>query len=167
LFQPEVVPNRSLTPGAIRQVSVGDVCVMPHEEVVKEVPAALRQKVLQEYGIPNADAGNYEVDYLIAPGLGGTEDIRNLWPEPNTSQAWNSHVKDDLEERLHQLVCSGKLDLPTARREIATDWIGAYKKYFSTNKPIPFGSDQAPLFGALISVTAPPVWRVEAGSETE
>jgi hypothetical protein len=142
-FEAEVVPNRTLTPGAARAVAIRDVCVMPHEEVVKNVPAALRQRVFQEYGIANADAGNYEVDYLITPGLGGVEDIRNLWPEPNESSAWNSHVKDALEERLHQMVCSGKLDLPTAQREIATNWIVAYRKYFSTDKPLPLGSDQA------------------------
>jgi hypothetical protein len=28
-----------------------------------------------------------------------------------------------LEDRLHALVISGKLDLETAQREIATDWI--------------------------------------------
>jgi anti-sigma factor RsiW len=151
VFEPEVVPNRSLTPGAIRRVAIRDVCVMAHEEVVKAVPAALRQRVFQEYGIANADAENYEVDYLITPGLGGAEDIRNLWPEPNASPVWNSRVKDALEERLHQLVCSGKVDLPTAQREIATDWIAAYRKYFSMNEPLPLGSDRIRFFGALVA----------------
>jgi hypothetical protein len=48
--------------------------------------------------------------------------------------AWNAHVKDALEERLHQLVCDGELDLPTAQRAIATDWITAYKKYLGTDR---------------------------------
>lgn len=134
-----VVPNRILTPGSVRQVAVADVCVMAHEEVVKAVPETLRQLVFQEYGIANVHADNYEVDYLITPGLGGADDIRNLWPEPNASAIWNSRVKDALEERLHQLVCSGKLDLPTAQREIAIDWIAAYKKYFPNNEPNPLG----------------------------
>jgi len=34
-----------------------------------------------------------------------------------------------LEDRLHALVVNGKLDLETAQREIAADWITAYKKY--------------------------------------
>jgi hypothetical protein len=135
----EVVPNRILTPGSVRQVAVADVCVTAHEEVVKAVPASLRQLVFQEYGIANAHADNYEIDYLITPGLGGADDIRNLWPEPNASLVWSSHVKDALEERLHQLVCSGKLDLPSAQREIANDWIAAYKKYFPNNEPNPVG----------------------------
>jgi hypothetical protein len=34
------------------------------------------------------------------------------------------------------LVCDGELDLPTAQRDIATDWIVAYKKYFHTDRPL-------------------------------
>jgi hypothetical protein len=130
------IPDHQLTPGATRSVSLGDVCSMPHEEVVRDVPDSLRQEVFKEYGIVNPRTEDYEIDYLIAPGLGGTEDIHNLWPEPLTPSAWNAHVKDALEERLHQLVCAGKLDLPTAQRAIATNWISAYKQYFASNKTV-------------------------------
>ena len=130
------IPNRSLTPGATRNVTVSDVCSMPHEEVVGEVSTSLRQEVFHEYGIANAHAGDYEVDYLIAPGLGGAEDIHNLWPQPYTSRIWNARVKDTLEEHLHQMVCEGKLDLSKAQRDIATDWIAAYKTYFHTDRPL-------------------------------
>ena len=129
-----VIPDHKLTPGVTRTVSIGDVCSMPHEEVVRDVPNSLSQEVFKEYGISNPRPQDYEIDYLIAPGLGGTEDIHNLWPEPSTSSAWNAHVKDALEERLHQLVCSGELDLPTAQRAIATNWITAYKKYVGTDR---------------------------------
>jgi hypothetical protein len=122
-------PDPRLTPGATRPVSLGDVCSMRHEEVVRDVSGSLRQQVFREYGIVNPRPEDYEVDYLIAPGLGGTEDIRNLWPEPSTSSTWNARRKDALEERLHQLVCDGELDLQTAQKAIATDWITAYEKY--------------------------------------
>jgi hypothetical protein len=129
-------PDPTLTPGATRRVTISDVCSMAHEEVVGEVSTSLRQEVFQEYGIANARPDEYEVDYLIAPGLGGVEEIHNLWPEPYTSRTWNAHVKDALEERLHEMVCAGQLDLSTAQREIATDWIAAYKKYFHTDRPL-------------------------------
>jgi len=134
------IPNRSLTPGATRPVTMGEVCSVPQEEVIGDVSISLRQEVLQEYGISNARPEDYEIDYLIAPGLGGTEDLHNLWPEPYRDRLWNAHVKDALEERLHEMVCGGELDLHTAQREIATDWIAAYKKYFHTNKPLPVSS---------------------------
>lgn len=128
------IPNHDLTPGATRPVRMEDICSMPHEEVVRAVPSFLRQEVFQEYGIVNPRPEDYEIDYLITPGLGGTEDIHNLWPEPTSSSAWNAGVKDALEERLHELVCDGQLDLPTAQRAIASDWITAYKKYLGTDR---------------------------------
>jgi hypothetical protein len=130
------LPNSGLTPGATRRATISDVCSMAHEEVVAEVSTSLREEVLQKYGIVNARASDYEIDYLIAPGLGGVEDIHNLWPQPYTSRTWNAHVKDALEERLHEMVCGGELDLSTAQRDIATDWIAAYKKYFHTDRPL-------------------------------
>lgn len=139
-FERGAVPDPSLTPGAMRKVTMSDVCAMPHEDVVRNVSTSLRQEILQEYGIGNARADDYEIDYLIAPGLGGTEDIHNLWPEPYAS-TWNAHVKDALEERLHEMVCSGQLDLPTAQHDIATDWIAAYRKYFHAERPLLLSGD--------------------------
>ncbi|MGA8438566.1 MAG: zf-HC2 domain-containing protein [Candidatus Sulfotelmatobacter sp.] len=135
-FERGALPDRSLTPGVTRKVTISDVCSMAHEEVVGEVSTPLRQEVFREYGIVNAHPDDYEVDYLIAPGLGGAEDIHNLWPEPYRSRTWNAHVKDALEERLHEMVCGGELDLSTAQRDIATDWIAAYEKYFHTDRPL-------------------------------
>ena len=123
---------------------LGDVCSQTHEEVVAEVSTSLRREVFLEYGIANARTGDYEIDYLIAPGLGGVEDIHNLWPESYASPTWNARVKDDLEERLHEMVCAGKLDLATAQRDIATDWIAAYRKYFHTDRPLPLSSTLIP-----------------------
>jgi hypothetical protein len=131
-----VEPNRKLTPGATRPVSMHDVCAVAHEEVVVDVPSALREKILREYGIVEKRESDFEIDFLIAPRLGGTEDPQNLWPEPYASSIWNARVKDDLEERLHKMVCSGEVSLKTAQNDISADWIGAYKKYFNTDKPI-------------------------------
>lgn len=86
--------------------------------------------------MPDADPKAYEVDYLITPALGGADDIGNLWPQSYSATIWNAHVKDALEDRLHELVCRGDVDLTTAQREISRDWISAYKKYFHTDRPI-------------------------------
>jgi hypothetical protein len=135
-FERDALPDSRLTPGATRRATITDVCSMAHEAVVGEVSTSLRHEVFREYGIVNDHPEDYEVDYLIAPGLGGAEEIHNLWPEPYTSRTWNAHVKDALEERLHEMVCGGELDLSTAQRDIATDWIAAYKKYFHTDRPL-------------------------------
>jgi Putative zinc-finger len=127
------VPSRKLTPGAIRNVAKDEVCSANVQASI--VPVALQRRVFEEYGIANAPQNAYEVDYLITPELGGAADIRNLWPEPYSATVWNAHVKDELEDRLHQLVCGGQLDLATAQHDIATDWIAAYKKYFNSSRP--------------------------------
>jgi hypothetical protein len=127
-------PSARLTPGAARVVDRDQLCNSPLPKN-QEVSADLRRRVFQAYGLANADPRKFEVDYLITPALGGADDIRNLWPEPYVSTVWNARVKDELEDRLHDLVCQGEVDLADAQRDISTDWIAAYKKYFGTDAP--------------------------------
>jgi hypothetical protein len=131
-----LIPDSRLTPGAVvASTKEKEVCsVRPPQG--RFISAALGEKVFQEYGITRPRPRAYEVDYLIDPGLGGSNDIQNLWPEPY-SATWNARVKDALEDRLHELVCSGGVSLSTAQQEIATNWIAAYKKYFKTAIPLP------------------------------
>jgi anti-sigma factor RsiW len=131
------IPRVRLTPGVTRPITQSEVCRMPQTFEQQEIPIDLQRRVFQEYGLADAKPADYEVDYLITPELGGASDIRNLWPEPHSETVWNSYVKDALEERLRRMVCHGHVDLPTAQREISTDWIAAYKKYFHTSKPVP------------------------------
>lgn len=128
-------PATELTPGVVRAKTRDQVCGS-NEEKNRDVPAPLRRKVFALYGMPGADPKAYEVDYLITPALGGADDIGNLWPQSYSATIWNARVKDDLEDRLRELVCSGDVDLGTAQKEISTDWIAAYKKYFHTDTPI-------------------------------
>lgn len=129
------VPNPSLTPGATILVSREEICRGANTKN-KAVPVALQRKVFDEYGIRTAEPRAYEVDYLITPALGGADDIHNLWPQSYKATVWNAEVKDALEDHLRDLVCDGQLDLATAQREIATNWIEAYKKYFHTDRPL-------------------------------
>jgi hypothetical protein len=128
------VPDSRLTPGAALLVSRSAVCTQSVANN-KPVPAALQRAVFKEYGISGADPHAYEVDYLITPALGGADDIHNLWPHSYSSTVWNARVKDALETRMREMVCNGSLDLPEAQREIAGNWIAAYKKYFHTDQP--------------------------------
>jgi hypothetical protein len=110
---------------------------------------------------------------LITPELGGVADARNLWPERYDSGVWNARVKDDLERLLPRLVCDGKIDLGVAQREMADNWIAAYKKYFKAERPVPSQAGlveddddevlfepmpEAPLtHSALVSFIRPPI----------
>ncbi len=129
------IPDSRLTPGATLLVSRRQVCSQPNPNN-KMVPVTLQRRVFDEYGIRGADPRAYEVDYLVTPALGGADDIRNLWPHSYSATVWNAHVKDALEDRLRDMVCEGAVDLSTAQQELATNWIGAYKKYFHTDEPL-------------------------------
>jgi anti-sigma factor RsiW len=129
-------PDLRLTPGATVPVSESDLCRAAAKTAVPVVPISLARKVFEEYGVTQPRPDAYEVDYLITPELGGATDIRNLWPEPYQDTVWNAHVKDQLEDRLHRMVCHGDLDLATAQRDISTDWIAAYRKYFHADQPV-------------------------------
>jgi len=131
------LPNPSLTPGSTRQVAFADLCSSDRDEVVHSVPDSLRRKIFAEYGMRGAPQKDYEVDYLITPGLGGSDGVQNLWPEPHSNTVWNSYVKDQLENHLHHMVCGGTLSLDQAQKDIAGNWIQAYKKYFHTDRPLP------------------------------
>ena len=159
------LPIGYLTPGATANVTVADLC-SGSEPTEAIVPLAVRQRVLQQYRMEHVPVAEYELDYLITPELGGIGDARNLWPERYDSGLWNARVKDDLEELLSGLVCSGSIDLAVAQREIATNWIEAYKRHFKTDRPVSrragvddepvrFDSPPAPVASALLSLARP------------
>jgi hypothetical protein len=122
-------PNPRLTPGDALNVTADDLCKPGHAEIEGEISVGVKSQVFDRYGIRGSLIG-YNVDHLIPPGLGGSNSIKNLWPEPLGGD-WMYQMKNRLERRLRKLVCSGALDLKVAQQEIARDWIGSYKKYLS------------------------------------
>ena len=77
-----------------------------------------KNRVYLNYGIRRHKAGAYEVDHLISLELGGSNSIKNLWPEKQPG----ARSKDKLENSLHKQVCDGTISLPTAQREIVKWW---------------------------------------------
>jgi len=120
-------PNPRLTPGHALNVTADDLCKPGHAEIDGNISVRVKGQVFDRYGI-RGDLIGHNVDHLIPPGLGGSNSLKNLWPQPLAGE-WTNQMKDRLERRLRKLVCSGALDLRIAQQEIATDWIGAYKKY--------------------------------------
>ena len=127
------LPDPVLTPGAIRAVTMAQVCIKGSSGKARNVPNSVKRQVYKAYGIVNAAPGEYEVDHLISLELGGSNDIKNLWPQSYITTPWNAHLKDKLETRLHALVCRGMLTLEEAQKAISSNWIAAYQKYFGGN----------------------------------
>jgi hypothetical protein len=123
------LPDPKLTPGDTFPNVTADILSQPgYTKSVRDVPESERERVFSEYGVIHHASGEYEVDHLIPLELGGSNDIKNLWPEPYHG-AWNAHVKDRLEDKLHSMVADHQIALGEAQKEIAADWITAYKRY--------------------------------------
>jgi hypothetical protein len=111
-----IVPDPMLTPGDSFPVTVQDLCVPGYTKKVRNVPAEMKREVYEEYGVTSHGPGDYEVDHLNPLELGGSNSIKNLWPESHRTSPWNAQVKDRLEGKLHALLCAGRLDLKTAQQ---------------------------------------------------
>ncbi|MBN8547999.1 MAG: hypothetical protein J0M12_01650 [Deltaproteobacteria bacterium] len=127
------LPDPKLTPGDIRSRSKEEICAVGYIQKVGKTSNTAKEKTYERYKIARRSA--YEIDHLVSKGLGGSNDPKNLWPQPHQA-LWNVHKKDELENLMHRMVCSGKLDLLQAQQEMLTDWISAYKKYIG-DKPRP------------------------------
>ena len=78
-----------------------------------------KNRVYLNYGIRRDKSGAYEVDHLISLELGGSNSIRNLWPEKQPG----ARSKDKIENRLHEDVCDGTISLRTAQKQIVRWWL--------------------------------------------
>ena len=130
------LPDPGITPGAaFPGVTASQVCTPGWAEAHRDVPDEVGHQVFAEYGLSYAVHDSYEVDHLIPLELGGSNSIRNLWPQPQGGSNPGYPSKDRLENRLHELVCSGSLSLAAAQHVIAANWWAAYQTYLSSPAP--------------------------------
>ena len=140
-----VLPNRARTPGAVNpavtQATIhATICLTGYTKTIRpssSYTTALKRTQLSSGYSYRGDllTSDYEEDHLISLELGGAPaSTMNLWPEPYAA-AEGARVKDKVENRLHDLVCSGALSLRTAQRAIATNWWAAYQRFGGSGAP--------------------------------
>jgi hypothetical protein len=130
-----IVPDPTLTPGAVRTTDVSEICSHGTREL-RHWDRERDDHIMAEYGLPAGPHPDFEIDHLIPLGIGGADSDANLWPEPRRSlePQWNAETKDRLEWKLRDLICSGQLDVVVAQKAISEDWTALYGQVFpSTN----------------------------------
>ena len=123
-----VLRDAKLTPGdTFPGVTASDVCTPGWSGQHRHVTETMRDRVYAEYGRARGP-GCCEVDHLVPLELGGSNDFRNLWPQPGDPRPGDAE-KDGLENELHHLVCAGKMPLADAQKCIASNWVECWEKY--------------------------------------
>lgn len=126
-------PNPALSPGVVDARLTQDVLAAPGftTKNYRNVPEEEKKAVFTEYGITNPTPGAYEIDHIISLEVGGSNDIKNLWPQPYQGE-WNAHDKDKLEDELGREVKSRKIELSVAQTMLSKDWVASYLKIFGS-----------------------------------
>jgi HNH endonuclease len=128
-------PDRRCSPGAYDAgLTKAVLCSATFRtSAVRHVTESEKHAVEREYGLSQRGYGStLEIDHIIPLELGGSNDIANLFPERASFVGGDPgfRLKDKLENRLHELVCSGAMRLSAARSGIASDWIALYSNAF-------------------------------------
>jgi len=123
-----VLPDPKLTPGDVfADATKDDVCTPGWASEHRHVTESDRDRVYTEYGRTRGP-GCCEVDHLVPLELGGSNDIKNLWPQPDEPRP-GAGEKDQLENALHEMVCKGELPLADAQKCIESNWVKCWEKY--------------------------------------
>ena len=133
------LPNSKLTPGAtnpaVTQSTIGStICVIGYTKTIRP-PVSYTNKLKYDqlhsgYNV-NGDLNmrDYEEDHLIPLEVGGhPSSPLNLFPQYYQASA-GARYKDKLENKMHLLVCSGRITLKAAQAVFRGDWTAGYRKY--------------------------------------
>lgn len=118
-------PDLTCTPGDVLPVTAAQVCISGYLQSVRDVSESLKNQVYAEYGISSHSPGQYEIDHFIPLELGGSNDIKNLFPEA-AKPVPGFHEKDKVENYLHDQVCNGNISLQLAQDLIRDNWLKVY-----------------------------------------
>jgi hypothetical protein len=156
-----VLPDHARTPGAVNpdvtQANITvTICVSGWTSTIRPpssyTTALKEQQLATGYAYQgDLNPGDYEEDHLISLELGGSPRSQlNLWPEPYFTTD-GAQLKDQIENKLHALVCDGALSLTAAQQAIATNWFTAYQTYIGTPAP----ATSSPSVPPPVTSTAP------------
>lgn len=119
------LPSNTLTPGATAKVDEAKLCAPDFAPT--PLSDKKKQEALSNYGL-GRNAGDHVVNFLIPQNLGGSDSVDNLWPMSPKGE-FGADKKEQLDAKLHELVCSKQLKLGEAQKAERKDWVKAYRQY--------------------------------------
>jgi hypothetical protein len=128
-------PDPRCTPGAVRsditQATIATTICRPGWTKTVRPPSyetnRYKTQAMVAYGVPETERPSTEFDHFVPLALGGSNDVRNLWPQDGPGPGIYN-TKDRVEERLNDAVCERRVTLDAARAAIVADWTTALQR---------------------------------------
>ncbi|MBI3300378.1 MAG: hypothetical protein HYZ75_19605 [Elusimicrobia bacterium] len=100
----ESAPNPTLTPGILCTASDKDYTERRYPEQIaycrRNLSTDEKKVVSRRYGVPWDQHHLYQFDHLLSLCLGGSNDLRNIWPMPYADARAKAKLEFQLCERL-------------------------------------------------------------------
>lgn len=127
-------PNQSFTPGKADTLSFANLTKsyngQTYSQSHRSVNSSEKKTICAEY--PSNCDGHQEIDHFYPLCAGGSNDISNLWAEPEhliwNGEDWGFHRKDRLEAYLCIHIKKGEIDPHIAFQKLTSDWVKYYKE---------------------------------------
>lgn len=116
-----LTPNPQVTPGDICNRSNPDYKQDRYDEKIpycqRNVASSTKKSIYRVYGIPDHCTGRFTIDHLIPLSIGGSNSVRNLWPEHKFVKA----TRQALEEQLYKKIAGGRITQKAAIDQILNE----------------------------------------------
>jgi hypothetical protein len=119
------LPDPDCTPGVVLPGVTKDQVCSPDFYATEDNSSGVLEQLYFQYSLTPENSEPYYVDRLISLSLGGSNDLGNLWPQ-RTDPRPGYNEKNRVEKYLLSQVCSGKLSLESAQKQIASNWIKVF-----------------------------------------
>jgi hypothetical protein len=103
------LPNPEWTPGLLCSRQDPDFKELRYPSNIaycaRDVSMSEKDRVAALYGIPKSDYHKYEFDHFFPLNAGGSDDMRNIWPQPLSE----AHEKDKVEDEVYYGLKNGTM----------------------------------------------------------
>ena len=123
LLKSKAVADHQCSPGLSTNASRNEICVTGYSARHRNVTEQTKREIYAEYGIEHRarfnTPGSYEIDHIVPLELGGSNDPRNLFPQPYPFYVMKDHMEDFMRDE----VCDHGLKLASAQQFFVRQYV--------------------------------------------